>query len=43
MQAACHEKRGTIIADYNADHGGSSEQIERRKSLDLFIFHLQVG
>ncbi len=39
MQAACHEKSGTIIADYNPDHGGSSEQTERRKSFGLFISH----
>jgi hypothetical protein len=37
MQAACHETSGTIIADYNLDHGGSSGQAERLKSLGLFI------
>src|SRR3954454_18806114 len=39
MQAACHRKDGTIIADYKPDHGGSSEQTERRTSLGLLIFH----
>jgi len=38
MQAACHRKDGTIIADYNPDHGGSSKQTERRTSLGLAHF-----
>jgi len=31
------QNSGTIIADYDADHGGSSEQTERYKSLGLLI------
>ena len=31
------QKSGTIIADYAADHGGSSEQTERRMSFGLLI------
>jgi hypothetical protein len=36
MQAACHDLGGTIIALCYADHGGSSEQTERRESFGLF-------
>jgi len=43
MQAACHGLGGTVIADTNRDHGGSSWQTERRKSFGLLIFYTQAG
>jgi hypothetical protein len=38
MQAACHGTGDTVIADYDADYGGFSEQTERSESLVLLIF-----
>jgi hypothetical protein len=43
MQVACHGSDGTIIADTNRDHGGSSGQAERRESFGLFISYAQTG